>query len=76
MRLGLQGEVYQCDSTLQGAYEVTQRIMRERPATDGIIYVVDLLAASGVRALVDLGFTVISYHEPFHPSYSRSSVLG
>lgn len=57
-RLGLQGEVYQCASTLAGAYEVTQQIMRERPATDGIIYVVDLLAASGVRALVDLGCAV------------------
>lgn len=46
--------VYKSESSLQGAYEVTKQIIKEHPEVDGIIYTVDLLAVSGIRALTDL----------------------
>jgi len=59
-KLGISEEagIYKCESSLRGAYEVTQQIMEDCPQTDGIIYTVDLLAASGVRALTDLGISI------------------
>jgi len=58
--LGLMPEplIYQCESSLQGAYAATQRIVKEHPEVDGIIYAVDLLAVSGVRALTDLKIAI------------------
>jgi LacI family transcriptional regulator len=50
--------VYESGSSLQDAYETTQAILREHPDVDGILYVVDLLAAGGVRALTDLGYQI------------------
>jgi LacI family transcriptional regulator len=50
--------VYETESTLQGAYEVTKRIVSEHPEVDGIIYSVDFLAAGGSRALIDLGIPI------------------
>lgn len=39
----------------QESHDVTVKLIREKPEIDGIIYTTDLLAAGGVRALVDLG---------------------
>jgi len=50
--------VYECQNSLDGAYDTTRRIMKEHPDVDGIIYAVDLLAAGGVRALVDLDISI------------------
>jgi LacI family transcriptional regulator len=57
---GFSGEpwVYGTESTLQGAYEVTKRIITEHPEVDGIIYSVDFLAAGGVRALTDMAIRI------------------
>lgn len=41
-----------------GGYETTLRILREMPETDSLIYSVDLLAVSGLRALHDAGIRV------------------
>ena len=50
--------IYESESTLKGAYDVTKRIIKEHPDVDGIIYSVDLLATSGVRALVDMNVRI------------------
>jgi LacI family transcriptional regulator len=50
--------IYETESTLAGAYNVTKRIVSEHPEVDGIIYSVDFLAASGVRAVTDLGVAI------------------
>ncbi|HOA34769.1 MAG TPA: LacI family DNA-binding transcriptional regulator [Bacillota bacterium] len=50
--------VYETERTLQGGYKVTQKIVRERPDVDGIIYAVDLLAAAGTRALIDMAISI------------------
>lgn len=50
--------IYQAEPTWEGGYEATERLMRERPETDGIIYCIDLVAAGGGRALMDMGFQV------------------
>ena len=50
--------VYDTEATLDGAYEVTKRLMKEHPETDGIVYSVDLLASGGGRALMDMGYKV------------------
>lgn len=50
--------IYKTESSLAGAYETTKQIMKEHPDVDGIIYSVDLLAASGVRALTDMGISI------------------
>ena len=39
-------------------YQATQHLMRTHPETDSIIFVTDLLAHAGVRALLDSGFRV------------------
>ncbi|MDI9419714.1 MAG: LacI family transcriptional regulator [Firmicutes bacterium] len=50
--------IWECESSLQGAYEATKKLMEEHPEVDGIIYAVDLLAAGGVRALTDMGIAI------------------
>ncbi|HPU01901.1 MAG: LacI family transcriptional regulator [Firmicutes bacterium] len=50
--------VYETNRTLQGGYNVTKKIMQEHPEVDGIIYAVDLLAAAGTRALLDMGISI------------------
>jgi LacI family transcriptional regulator len=45
--------VFECDSSLCGGYDITCEIMKTNRDVDGIIYAVDLLAAGGVRALMD-----------------------
>ena len=50
--------IYDCQSSLESAYETTKKIIKEHPNTDSIIYSVDLLAASGTRALIDMGMAV------------------
>lgn len=39
-------------------YAATQRLMREYPDTDGIIFSEDLLAVVGLRALIEMGIDV------------------
>ena len=46
------------EDTPQGGYEATLRLMQEHPETDSLIYSVDLLAVSGLRALSDLNIRV------------------
>ncbi len=55
--MGIQKEalVYECESSIQGAYDATRKLVKEHPTVDGIIYSVDLLAAGGTRALLDIG---------------------
>lgn len=51
--------LYDCEeSSVQGGYEVTQRILREHPDVEGIIYSIDLIAVGGVRAVQDMGCRV------------------
>ena len=57
--------VYDAETTLEGAYEVTKKLLREHPEIDGIIYSVDLLASGGGRALLDMG-----YHVPDQIAYT------
>lgn len=58
--LGFSGApwIYETESTLKGSYDVTRQIVKEHPDIDGIIYSVDFLAASGVRALTDMGIPI------------------
>lgn len=44
--------------TMQDIYDATQKLMREHPKTNGIIFAEDLLAVIGIRALADLGISV------------------
>jgi len=50
--------VITCESSFQGAYNATSRLVQEHPEIDGIVYVVDLLAVGGCRALQDLKINV------------------
>lgn len=50
--------IYNTDSSIEGGYKITTRIMKELPKTDGIIFSVDLVAVGGLRALYDLGYNV------------------
>jgi len=50
--------VYECEGSPEAAYEITKKVMQEHPETNGLIYAVDLMAAGGVRALLDLGYKV------------------
>ncbi len=52
--------VYETERTLNGAYDVTKRIINEHPDVDGIVYAIDLLATAGIRALIDMGITIPS----------------
>ena len=59
-RLGLadKAAIYRSESSLAGAYNATQKIVKERPNVDGIIYTVDLIATSAVRALTDMDISI------------------
>jgi len=46
--------VVKCESSFQGSYNATQELITDHPEIDGIIYVVDLLAVAGCRALHDM----------------------
>jgi LacI family transcriptional regulator len=50
--------IYETESSLEGAYDVTRQTVKEHPEIDGIIYSVDFLAAGGVRALTDMGISI------------------
>ncbi|MGN0157746.1 MAG: LacI family DNA-binding transcriptional regulator [Brotaphodocola sp.] len=43
------------ESSVQGGYEVTKRILQEHPDVEGIVYSIDLIAVGGVRAAYDAG---------------------
>jgi LacI family transcriptional regulator len=60
LKLGLDAEplVYKTERTLQGAYDITKKIMDEHPDVDGIVYAIDLLAAAGIRSLIDMGVSI------------------
>lgn len=46
------------DNSLQGGYDITQKIFDDHPDVEGIIYSVDLIAAGGIRAAHDRGVNV------------------
>lgn len=46
------------ESSVQGGYDVTRRILQENPDIEGIVYSIDLVAVGGVRAAYDLGYRV------------------
>ena len=46
------------DNSLKGGYQVTERILKDHPDVEGIIYSVDRIAVGGVRAAYDLGVSV------------------
>jgi len=46
--------VVKCESSFQGSYKATQELIKNHPEIDGLIYVVDLLAVAGCRALSDM----------------------
>lgn len=46
------------ESSAESGYEATRRLLTEHPETDGIVYSVDLIAAGGVRAAVDMGYEI------------------
>jgi LacI family transcriptional regulator len=50
--------VIEFEESAQGAYNATCQLVKEHPDVDGIIYVVDLLAVRGLRALRDMGIEV------------------
>ena len=50
--------VIETGDTVDDVYRATQRLMRERPETNGIIYAEDLLAVVGLRALSEMGVSV------------------
>jgi LacI family transcriptional regulator len=45
-------------ASLHGSYDATCQLVKEHPEVDGIIYVVDLLAVGGIRALHDMKIDV------------------
>lgn len=51
--------LYECEeSSVEGGYEVTERIFKEHPDVQGVIYTIDLVAVGGVRAAFDMGYSV------------------
>ncbi|MCI9533631.1 MAG: LacI family transcriptional regulator [Lachnospiraceae bacterium] len=46
------------ESSVQGGYDITMRILREHPDVQGIIYTIDLVAVGGVRAACDQKISV------------------
>ena len=48
-----------------------ERLMKEHPETDGIIYSIDLLAAGGGRALMDMGYLIPDQGPPYTFGSSR-----
>lgn len=50
--------IVSCESSFHGSYNVTKELITEHPEIDGIIYVVDLLAVAGCRALKHMGINI------------------
>ena len=50
--------IVKCESSFQGSYIATQELITDHPEIDGIIYVVDLLAVAGIRALNDMKVSI------------------
>jgi len=50
--------VVRSEPSLQGSYDATCKLVNEHPEVNGIIYVVDLLAVGGIRALRDMKICV------------------
>ena len=50
--------IYGTESTLQGGYTITKKIITAHPDVEGIIYSIDLIAAGGARALSDSGMAI------------------
>ena len=51
--------LYQAEeSSVQGGYDITAKIIQEHPDVEGIIYSIDLIAVGGVRAAYDMGYRV------------------
>ena len=46
------------ESSVQGGYDITMRILKEHPDVQGIIYTIDLVAVGGVRAACDQKISV------------------
>jgi len=56
MYYGSEGEIFQASETsYQAGYAVTKSLL---PVCDGIVYAVDILAAGGIRAVLDAGFSI------------------
>ena len=55
---GTEPVIIEAGTTMQCTYEATQRLMRERPETDGIVFAEDLLAMAGIRALTEMQLSV------------------
>lgn len=49
---------YIAENSLEGGEEATQRLLKDHPDVDGIVYAVDLLAAGGLHALRREGISV------------------
>lgn len=50
--------IVNCESSFNGSYDATKELITDHPEIDGIIYVVDLLAVAGSRALQDMKVNV------------------
>ncbi|MDF2595307.1 MAG: transcriptional regulator [Clostridia bacterium] len=50
--------LYETESSLEGGYSITKRIVAEHPDIEGIVFSVDLTAVGGIRALTDLGILI------------------
>ena len=50
--------VFETKSSFRDSYETTIEIVKKHPEVNGIIYVVDLLAVGGIRALQDMNIDV------------------
>lgn len=50
--------IMESETSLQGAYEATKKLVSEHQNVDGIIYAVDLLAVGGIKALNSLNIKV------------------
>lgn len=50
--------IMEADSSFNGSYEATRRLIKQYPGVNGIIYAVDLLAVRGIRALQDLNINI------------------
>jgi len=50
--------VVETKSSFRDSYETTKELVKQHPEVNGIIYVVDLLAVGGIRALQDMNIAV------------------
>lgn len=46
------------EGSVKGGYDITEQIFQEHPDVQGIIYSIDLIAAGGIRAAYDHGYSV------------------